>query len=801
VSRSIVINGIIARSFLLSLCVAFLPAHALAQTVPGGAGGGLGGGMSTGLSDPCANSLDPQTCYKTAVASANQNTIQSASGPAVTTPSKPINPPRAPAAPEHSEFQDFVTASLGKTLPMYGYSLFNGAPDTFAPVDNIAVTPDYLIGPGDEIVINGWGQIDIAVRAIVNRNGAIDLPKVGTVNVAGVRYQDLQSHIKAAIGRVFRNFNLNVTLGKLRSVQVFVVGQAKQPGVYTVSSLSTLVNTLFASGGPSMKGSLRHIQIKRNGNIVTELDMYDLLLKGDKTKDVPLLTGDVIYIPPVGQLVAIAGSVNNPAIYELKDDKTTLADLLDLAGGMTNIADGGNVGVERIADHKMRKVEEFSLDKSGLARLLKDGDLVQVDPIQGRFDNAVTLRGNVAGPGRYPWRAGMRVSDLIPSKDFLIVRDYWIRQNQINDSSATAQGKIDGSGATTQDKVNANSKDKTSTNSRSSLNAEGLYSEVLGNTRAEVNWDYAVIERLKKDDLTTTLIPFNLGQALAGTDSTNNQLLEVGDVITIFSKDEIKVPIAQQSVFVRLEGEVKSAGIYKALPGETLRQLVVRIGGLTPHAYLFGAELDRESVRVMQQKRLQQMTEQMDADVKRNLTSKQGSALTPDAANNAKLQAEAQAVSITKMKTIQATGRIVLEIPPTSSDVNDVPDIALEDGDRFVVPSKPSTASVMGMVYNQNAFIWKPHARVSDYLAKAGGPTRDADETRTYLLRADGSVLSEQSSSSMFNNFSSIELMPGDTVIVPELLDKTTMTKTLVDVSQVFFQFAMGAAGLKLLGF
>jgi protein involved in polysaccharide export with SLBB domain len=683
---------------------------------------------------------------------------------------------------------------------MYGYSLFNGAPDTFAPVDNIAVTPDYLIGPGDEIVINGWGQIDIAVRAIVNRNGAIDLPKVGTVNVAGVRYQDLQSHIKAAIGRVFRNFNLNVTLGKLRSVQVFVVGQAKQPGVYTVSSLSTLVNTLFASGGPSMKGSLRHIQVKRNGKIVTELDMYDLLLKGDKTKDVPLLTGDVIYIPPVGQLVAIAGSVNNPAIYELKDDKTTLADLLDLAGGMTNIADGGKVGVERIVDHKMRKVEEFSLDKSGLARLLKDGDLVQVDPIQGRFDNAVTLRGNVAGPGRYPWRAGMRVSDLIPSKDFLIVRDYWIRQNQINDSSATAQDKLNGSGATTQDKANGNSKDKTSTNPRSALNAEGLYSEVLGNTRAEVNWDYAVIERLKKEDLTTTLIPFNLGRALAEKDTTDNPLLEEGDVITIFSKDEIKVPIAQQSVFVRLEGEVKSAGIYKALPGETLRQLVVRIGGLTPHAYLFGAELDRESVRVMQQKRLQQMTEQMDADVKRNLTSKQGSALTPDAANNAKQQADAQAALVTKMKAIQATGRIVLEIPPTSSEVNDVPDIALEDGDRFFVPSKPSTASVMGMVYNQNAFIWKPGARVSDYLAKAGGPTRDADESRTYLLRADGSVLSEQSSSSMFNSFSNKELMPGDTVIVPELPDKTTMTKTLVDVSQVFFQFAMGAAGLKLLG-
>jgi len=752
---------------LLLFFVVCLPAHALAQPISSGNSDfGLDGGLSTSLGDPCANSLDKLGCYKGLMEAKGQNNIQSPSDTGIPT-SKPSRSQQKPALPEHSEFQDFISKSLGKTLPMYGYNLFNDVPDTFAPVENIPVTSDYLIGPGDEIVIRGWGQVDINVRAVVDRNGEINLPKVGAINVAGIRYQELQAYLKKAIGHVFRNFNLDVTLGKLRSVQVFVVGQARQPGVYTVSSLSTLVNTLFASGGPSMKGSLRHIQVKRNGQTVTELDMYDLLLKGDKTKDVSLLPGDVIYIPPVGQQVAIAGSVNSPAIYELKDDKTTLADLLNLAGGLTSVAEGDKVRVERIADRDMRKVEEFPLNKTGLDRVLKDGDLVQVDSIQGRFDNAVTLRGNVASPGRYPWKDGMRVSDLIPNKDFLIVRDYWAVQNQVF---------------------------------RQRSNEEALHGEVLGHTRAEVNWDYAVIERLKKDDLTTTLIPFNLGQALAGKGTPDNQLLEEGDVITIFSKNDIKVPIAQQSVFVRMEGEVSSAGIYKALPGETLRQLVARIGGLTPNAYLYGAELDRESVRIMQQKRLEQLTQQMDVDIKRNLTVLQGSALTPDAAKAAQVQAEAQAGLVAKMKTIQATGRIVLEIPPASSGVNDVPDIALEDGDRFVVPSKPSTASVMGRVYNPNSFIFKPGSRVSDYLAKAGGPTRDADEDRIYLLRADGSVLSEQSSRSMFNGFSSNQLMPGDTVIVPESLDRTTLTKTLVDVSQIFFQFAMGAAGLKILG-
>jgi polysaccharide export outer membrane protein len=475
----------------------------------------------------------------------------------------------------------------------------------------------------------------------------------------------------------------------------------------------------------------------------------------------------VIYIPPVGHLVAISGSVNNPAIYELKDDNTTLADMLSLAGGLTSVAAGDKVRVERITDHDMRQVDEFPLDKAGLARTLKDGDLVQVDSILGRFDNAVTLSGNVASPGRYPWTDGMRISDLIPGKDFLITRAYWAGQNQDGH-----QGKNDA----------------------------GLRSELLGRARAEVNWDYAVIERLNKTDLTTNLIPFNLGHALENKDSPDNQKLEEGDIITIFSKNDIKVPVAERSVFVRLEGEVKYAGVYKALPGETLRQLVVRVGGLTPQAFLFGAELDRESVRAMQQKHLQKMADRMQADIQRNLADKQQSATTADEINSAKLQAQAQAQLVNHLKQVQASGRIVLGIPPQDSNVTDLPDLVLEDGDRFFVPGKPSTASVMGMVYNENTFIFKSGARVSDYLAKAGGPTRDADASRIYLLRADGSVLSGQSSSSMFNSFYNQKLIPGDTVVVPEILDKFYFTKSLKDTSQIFYQFALGVAGLKILG-
>jgi DNA uptake protein ComE-like DNA-binding protein len=360
----------------------------------------------------------------------------------------------------------------------------------------------------------------------------------------------------------------------------------------------------------------------------------------------------------------------------------------------------------------------------------------------------------------------MRVSDLVPDKNALIVRDYWVKQNQA---------------------------------SRQRSSGTSLHGEIVGHTRAEINWDYAVIERLKKDDLSTILIPFNLGQAIAGKDTPDNQQLLEGDVVTVFSKDEIKVPLSKQSVYVRLEGEVNSVGVYKALPDETLRQLVARIGGLSPNAYLYGAELDRESVRSMQQKRLQEMADRMEADISRNLAAKQYSATNKDESNSAKLQAEAQNSLVNKLRGVQATGRVVLDIPPQNSGVNDLPDIALEDGDRFLVPSKPSTSSVMGMVYNENAFVYQPKSHLSDYLAKAGGPTRDADASRIYLLRADGSVLSAQNANSFFGSFSNEYLMPGDTIVVPELLDKFSMTRELKDWAQIFYQFALGVAGIKLL--
>src|SRR5947208_4594471 len=508
---------------------------------------------------------------------------------------------------ERNEFQQFVMQSIGRDLPMFGANLFRTVPSTFAPVDNIPVAADYVVGPGDEIQIRAWGQIDVDYNAAVDRDGTISVPKVGVINVAGIKESDLPAYLKTVFGRTFRNFQLTATLGRLRSIQIFVVGQAKRPGTYTVSSLSTLVTAVFADGGPSSKGSMRNIQLKRGNQVVAEIDLYDLLLSGDKSRDAKLLPGDVIYIPPVGPLVAVTGSVNVPAVYELKQS-TVLFDLIRWAGGLATTAAGQKATVERIEDHKARKVEEFPLDMGGLSRSVRDGDLVTVYSLVPRFDNAVALRGDVAQPGRFPWREGMRVRDLIPDREALLARDYWIKRNQVVglDSSVTSilnqqaatgtrlnvddlnerrarEGELDPtsgdptrrlqteseaarfldpnqvSSATQTSRLQQVNKDESAKVDAARTDALRLVNQITPSQR-EVDWDYAVIERLNRNDLTTSLIPFNLGKAVIDGDPEQNLLLQPGDIVTVFSKQDIKVPVSKQTQYIRIEGEFKGAG-------------------------------------------------------------------------------------------------------------------------------------------------------------------------------------------------------------------------------------------------
>ena len=749
-----------------------------------------------------------------------------------------------PLPPEPDiEFQDFVTSSLGYHLNMFGQSLFRNVPSTFAPVDRIPVTPDYLIGPGDELLVRAWGQIDVNYRAIVDRTGAIYLPKVGPISVAGVRYDQLNTYLKAAISRVFKNFELDVTLGRLRAVQVFVVGQVRRPGSYTVSSLSTLVNALFASGGPSKRGSMRRILLKREGKDVTSFDLYDLIAFGDKSKDVQLLSGDVILVPPVGRLVALAGSVNVPGIYELKEHET-LGDVLGYAGGFTTTASGQKTFIDRIDDRQVRHTAELDLSSAGLKTELRDGDIVRFLHISPRFDNAITLRGNVAVPGRYPWRQGMRVKDLIPSRDALVTQEFWKRQNKLavdlesltfksreeveqdrqrnqengdknapanqpggqnqppNQSQYSPSSTPSGQARSTQaDQRTQQQRDEDLAARVGRTEAQRIKQEELKNevkrSAAEINWEYAVIQRMDPQDLSTHLVPFNLGKAIAG-DEGQNVILEPGDVITIFSQNDMQVPAGQQTKFVRLEGEFVTAGVYQVQPGETLRHLIARVGGLTPQAYLYGSEFMRESTREDQQKRLDEYINDLEQSIERTAGAQRS--LSGDEAVAERQTLEGQRRLLDKLRQMRATGRIVLELKPTADDVSKLPDLPLEDGDRLLVPFKPATVNVIGSVYNSNSFIFRPGKTVGDYMRLSGGPTKNGDKGRSFIIRADGTTLSGHGHSGLFvNSFEQARLMPGDTVVVPEKLDKGAVLRGFKDWTQIISTFVIGAAAAKVL--
>lgn len=671
-----------------------------------------------------------------------------------------------------SQFQLFVRESTGQLLPVFGSELFARS---FAPDATQPPPADYVLGPGDEVQLQVWGAVEFTGAFTIDRNGQIALPKVGTIGLAGVPVRNLESVLRNQLGRVFTNFQLNANLGRLRSIQVYVVGQARKPGTHKVSSLSTLVNAVFASGGPSATGSMRNIELKRAGRVVTTLDLYDFIAKGEKSRDVPLQAGDVIVIPPVGPRVAVTGALDTPAIYELKPGGTTLGDVLALSGGVPALASTAKALLERIDPGQTppRRVQDLTLDAAGLQQTLRDGDVLTLLGISPAFGNAVTLQGTVAAPLRYRWFDGMKLLDLIPERDALITADYYRRKNLLVQSTNTeaAGGNV------------AN-------------RARGLADQI--------NWDYAVIERLNRDTLTTDLIPFNLGKAVLQRDPAQNLPLQPGDVVTILSHNDLRLPQSRQTRLVRLEGEVAAPGVYTALPGETLPQLLQRVGGLTPNAYLFGTEFSRESVRRRQQENLDVLIRRLEAQTNAQ-TSSVVANLSGDSAGQAQLllqQQRAQLQSqIGRLRAMRSNGRMALELDARARELATLPPLPLEDGDRIVVPAVPGYVAAFGSVNNENVFIYKPGKTVADVI-KTAGLTEDADPDHAFVLRADGTILAKRDRSGLFGSrFESTELMPGDTLVVPAQVDRESrynfITRALKDWTQIFSNFGLGVAAIK----
>ena len=662
-------------------------------------------------------------------------------------------------------------------LPVYGAKLFSTQPAYFGPIDHGPAPGELIIGPDDELRIRIWGQVNFSANLRVSREGEIYLPKVGAVHVAGMPFSAIPAHLRSVMARVYRNFELSVDLGEIHTIQIYVTGMAHQPGEYTVSALNTLVDAVFAVGGPSASGSMRHVQLKRAGKVVTDFDLYALLVSGDKSGDMQLQPADVLYIPVAGPQVALMGSVSEPAIYELRGEET-IEQLLDTAGGRTVIASGARLSVDRIEDRTRRRAFAVASDPAGLATLLAGGDIVRVDPILSDYRDAVTLRGAVANPGRFQWHPGMRLSELMPERDALLRRDYWWKRTRLGiPGPQLAEPDASENGASKPDAVQS--------------------------PAAQTNWNQAVIERLDASTMTTRLIPFQLGKLVLEHDVSQDLELQAGDVITIFAQQDIQLPIKEQTVYLELSGEFVHPGIYSVSPEETLRSVAARAGGLTERAYLYGSTYTRKSTRALEQQQFNEYADRLEHQIQRNslalVNESGGSGQQSGSAAGQQVETIDRAL-IARIRQLRSTGRIVLKMNPGSTGLDALPDMRIEDGDQLQVPFAPETIQVVGAVFNPHAFLYGNRARVDEYLHLAGGPSREADRRHMFVLRADGSVVGRDMGKSLFEaDLSKLRLYPGDAIVVPEKDVRPSGLNQLMIWTQFLAQLSLNSVEFSVL--
>jgi protein involved in polysaccharide export with SLBB domain len=791
-------------------------------------------GLPTGVSPSAvksmlqSQSIDPASLNALRSQMAGQQSSQTgatgpASGVSATNSTSNTNPADANAGgtatgsestdtvPKPGSFSYFVMQATGQVIPTFGEELFKRG-NAFAALESQPVPADYAIGPGDELILKIFGgAVDLDQRVVVDRSGMILLPKVGPVSVAGIKVRDLEPTLKRQIGKYLSNFSLYAALGSLRGIEIYVVGQARFPGKYTVSSVSTLVNALFATGGPGANGSMRQVELVRNSKVVAALDLYEFISKGDTSKDARLLPGDVINIPPAGPRVALVGNLPKQAIFELAPSpvSTSLGDIVKMAGGLSITTDRLEATLSRSQPGQIRALSaaKLSLDETGLKTPLRDGDVVTLFPIKPAFDNAITLKVLDSPAIRVPIASGNRVSDVIPTQETLLTREFWQRRFALKPNRFDLMSKA---GLPTNPNAgpptNPNSLPTLGDDFDSKMNAIRSMSKV-----DQINWELAIIERVRQDDLRTEVISFNLRKALERKTDASNPALLPGDIVTIFSQKSIAVPEQRQTRVVQIEGEINAPGLYELKLGETLPELIARAGGTTANAYIYGTELARESVRAQQKKNLDMVIRRLESGLSSMEVSSVMLSNSAEAAVALQMKLQNRAAlqnQIERLKSLNPNGRVALELNPRSQRL---PQLTLEDGDVIRVPRAPGSVAAIGSVYSESVLIYRHGRRVNDYLQIAG-VSESAEITQTFVVRADGSVAAPNMSSGLLaslNPFAAsrdvmdLELMPGDVIVVPEKFNKestySVFMRGLKDWTQVLYQMGLAAASIHTL--
>ena len=737
------------------------------------------------------------------------------------------------AAEKISEIEQFFDretpiANSVSTIKQFGYDLFNNPVTTFAPGNEVPVTPDYVIGPGDEIKIDIWGKVSGSWAVVVDKDGNLSIPELGSFGVTGLTFRELKGVLKKKFSKYYTGFEMNVTMGSLKSIRIYIVGNAKMPGAYTVSSLSTLLSALFECGGPSKNGSMRNIQLKRGDKVITTLDLYDFLLKGDKSNDARLLPGDVIFIPAIGPVAGVEGNVKRPAIYELKNG-TKISDLLKMANGITPEGYLQDVQLERVRDNEIKTLIDTNFKSIGQKTdlVVKDGDLLNVRAINNKLANAVALEGNVIRPGRYQWFKGMRISDLITDteKDLSADTDFDIAVIErrvppdfhkefysFNLGKALFDKKeVENKLLEPYDIVHIYSKwnfqNKPVVLIAGAVNAPGKYeftpnmkvSDLVSMAGGLKRYAFANQMELTRVNITnsgpvTERIHINIEKALQN-DAENNIALKQDDYLFIRT-----VPDWRLYRTVTLSGEVRFPGTYSIKRGETLSSLIDRAGGYTKEAYLEGAVFTRKSVQEMQQKSIDEMVQRLQSELSASQSVQMSNTLSQDEVTARQGQIAAQKQFLESLKNLKATGRMVIALSDLKSLTGSMYDIELEDGDTLYMPAKNSVVNVVGAVMSgTTSLVYSKDLGGKDYVKLAGGYAEHADKDHVYVLKADGSARRLSGSGITWNSSrhrwetGSVVISSGDTIVVPEELEQVSWLQGVRDITTILMNIAVTA--------
>ena len=704
-----------------------------------------------------------------------------------------------------------------EALKPFGYDLFEGVPSTFAPVSDIQVPIDYLVGPGDTLNVQLYGNEPATYGLTVGRDGRINFPKLGPIMVSGMSFDRARAVIEQNVNEKLIGSRVSVTMGDLRSIRVFVLGEAQKPGSYTVSGLSTMTNALFVSGGVKKIGSLRHIELKRNGKLVTVLDLYDLLLHGDTSHDQQLMPGDVIFIPPIGSTVSVYGAVRRPAIYELKGEKN-VQEVLGLAGGLVPDADGKRVQVERILPSRLRQMHNVDLSlEAGRSAAMVNGDKLKVPAIRPTLENSVVLQGYVFRPGSFEFHPGLRLSDVLPSFDelrpnadrhYIMIRREVPPEQKVEVISADLERALHGRGGPADPELKSRdqifvfnlsasrervvapvlrdlelqgSPDKPAqiVSIDGKVKAPGRYplepsmrvSDLIraGGSLEDSSFGndaeltrYAIIDGQARQ---TDLIPVDLA-AIRHGDANADLRLQPYDVLVV------KVtPQWEQPGNILVAGEVRFPGKYPIHRGETLSSILRRAGGFTDLAFVEGAVFIREELKQREREQIETLTKRLQSDLTASSLEAITSSTVSSNANGAAGAAQVITIGqqlISQLRDAKPVGRLVIDLNRVMKGrAGTSDDVAVRDGDQLLIPKQTQEITILGEVQSPTSHVYRRGLSRDDYIARSGGATQKADRKRIYVVRANGDVISGERRGGWFRRTRDVEMHPGDTISVP----------------------------------